>query len=808
MLVQHADAFQPGDTIVIIQMKGAVIDSSNTPNFGDIVNYRSAGNYEFNYILRKNGNQIIFKNKMLAGYNIPDGNVQLIRVPYYKTDVIINTPLTAANWDGFKGGVLVLNVAGNIRLNAAIDVSGKGFRGGIGMNRKTPVLTCGVNIYTGPASAAAAQKGESIVTLSENINYGRGAPASGGGGGQGENSGGGGGGNGGVGGYGGYQQYNCTNGIFDNRGVGGRPMDYSGTQRAFLGSGGGAGDSNNEPGMNPGGGNGGGIAIIIGNNLMTNANEINVSGADAPECVLNGPGSCHDGMGGGGAGGSILLNLSGYADQTTFDITGGKGADMRGTEAGQTGPGGGGGGGIVWFNDLFQPANAVVAQSGGPAGVNVNSANDPWGAMDGDPGRNLYSLVLPFSTISSTPNIESIGFNQTTQSCTQILFDGFAQTNITGITSWNWDFGDGTQQTGQQVSHNYATGGDFVVSLFVTDAFGCKDTTVKTVKPGSIDATAGTALTICANASFTLQGTGGTTYSWSPGSFLNDSTQAAPVGSIQQTTRFTVVARDGVCEDTASVLVTIQDPQQLIAPTNVSGCEGSALQLKGNNGNAVSYEWSPSALVSDPTVADPIATASGNTAFTVKITEPVCNTSQEFPVLLTVLPKPDVQAQKSNDVDCNHATANLMATGAEQYSWMPASNLNNSSIANPVATITATTLFTVTGTTTAGCTATDTVTVVRSAGGNSHFAMPNAFTPNNDGKNDCFGVQKSGDISLQEFSIYNRWGHRVFSTKNPSECWNGNYQGKLLETGGYAYVIKGKSDCGAVDFKGIVMLIR
>ncbi len=809
MLLRDAAGFQPGDTILIIQMKGAVIDSSNTAGFGEIIDYRGAGNYEFNYIAKKNGNQISLKNKLLASYNIPDGRVQVVRVPWYKGDITVNTTLTAMDWDGTKGGVLVLNTAGNIRLNASIDVSGKGFKGGIGINTGNISPACNIMLYAGPYSAGAAQKGESIVSVSENISYGRGALASGGGGGQGNNSGGGGGGNGGVGGTGGYQAYSCTNGQVDNRGFGGRPLSIFNTQKIFLGGGGGAGDVNNFSGLMGGGGNGGGIAILIGKDLVTNSNEITVAGGDAPECVPNNlQNNCNEGMGGGGAGGSVLLNIENFSDQATIDITGGKGADMRGEAGAKAGPGGGGGGGIAWFNDFIQPANAVVAQSGGAAGVNVNSSNDPWGATDGDAGRNYFSLELTTSNIPATSNIESIGFNQTSQSCTEFIFDGYAQTSIAAITSWNWDFGDGTQQAGKQVTHRYANGGDYKVSLYVTDAFGCKDTTEKIVKPGAIDAKAGTDLTVCANSSFTLQGTGGTTYSWSPGIFLNDSTQATPVGSVQGTTLFTLIAREGICEDTAVVLVTVKKPQQLVAPVDVSGCEGSSLQLKGNNGNNVSYEWAPAALFTDPKSADPLVKATGNTSFIVTITEPVCSTTQQFMVSMTVLPKPNVNANKSNDVDCNHATATLMATGADQYSWTPATNLNNAAIANPVATISTTTLFTVTGTTAQGCSATDTITVARNAGGMAYFKMPNAFTPNNDRINDCFGVERFGNITLQEFSVYNRWGNKVFTTKNPSECWNGYYQGKLLDTGGYGYVIKGKSECGPIDLKGVVLLIR
>ncbi|HMC99696.1 MAG TPA: LamG-like jellyroll fold domain-containing protein, partial [Ferruginibacter sp.] len=71
LTVQDASAFNTGDTVVIMQMKGAVVDSSNTAAFGTITNYNSAGNYEFNYVKSKSGNVIELLNTVTKAYNIP-----------------------------------------------------------------------------------------------------------------------------------------------------------------------------------------------------------------------------------------------------------------------------------------------------------------------------------------------------------------------------------------------------------------------------------------------------------------------------------------------------------------------------------------------------------------------------------------------------------------------------------------------------------------------------------------------------------------------------------------------------------------
>jgi hypothetical protein len=146
----------------------------------------------------------------------------------------------------------------HITLNADINVSGRGFKGGRSKNSFATGLTCGSNDFSYPiTSLVAAAKGESIYDIGENIAYGKGANASGGGWRNGHNSGGGGGGNGGSGGFGGYQLEACGNAPFDNRGFGGNSLTYTNAvNKIFLGGGGGSGHTDNAGGVDMNGGNG------------------------------------------------------------------------------------------------------------------------------------------------------------------------------------------------------------------------------------------------------------------------------------------------------------------------------------------------------------------------------------------------------------------------------------------------------------------------------------------------------------------------------------------------------------------------
>jgi gliding motility-associated-like protein len=87
--------------------------------------------------------------------------------------------------------------------------------------------------------------------------------------------------------------------------------------------------------------------------------------------------------------------------------------------------------------------------------------------------------------------------------------------------------------------------------------------------------------------------------------------------------------------------------------------------------------------------------------------------------------------------------------------------------------------------------------------------LPNAFTPNFDGKNDLFKVTVHGRIVKYYIAVFNRFGEMVFTSKDPLRSWDGFYKGRPAETGNYVwtcvYQLDGESQ---VDKKGQILLIR
>lgn len=735
MIVSDASRFYAGDTVLIIQMKGARIDTTNSALFGTITDYGNAGNYEFNYIAQKNGNLITFRNKITRSYDVPDGFVQLVRVPYY-TNANFIEPLTCDPWDGLKGGVLVLN-AKSVYLQEFIEVNGKGFFGGAGFNSGANALTCTENNYNYPASnTVSAFKGESIAVVPATIAKGKGRPAGGGGGGLGHNSGGGGGGNGGVGGAGGFQSDICSGPPADNRGIGGNLLSNTSVlNKVFLGSGGGAGHAD-DPGNYPmKGGTGGGIIIINAQFFQANGEPITANGDSGRVCDFFESVNCREGMGGGGSGGTILFNVNQQLDNVSLEARGGSGADMQGiiTASGRLGPGGGGGAGVIFINNLSLPATITTITAGGKSGVITTDSNNPWGAAAGADGINLFGLVLPFDSILFQKNIDSVRISESISNCNNYSFMGLAYTNTVPVANWQWSFGDGGTANTQNVLHTFTATGTYKVKLTVTDINGCKDSIIKNI--------------------------------------------------------------------TISNVVTAD------AGNNQSFCSNSAISIMLNgSSNGTNYSWAPSVYLDNPAQQNPIATVDRTTVFYMTVSDNAGCSSTDS-VIISVNPVPDIRASKKNDISCTLASAGLLATGGLQYLWSHSSTLNNSNIPNPVAMPGSTTTYTVTGTGPGGCSNTDTVTVLVSLR-RGIYELPNSFTPNGDGLNDCFGLKYRDGIQSIIFHVYNYLGQKVFETANAGDCWDGSFDGKKAAIGNYVYYIKANTLCGQVVRQGNVLLIR
>jgi gliding motility-associated-like protein len=106
-----------------------------------------------------------------------------------------------------------------------------------------------------------------------------------------------------------------------------------------------------------------------------------------------------------------------------------------------------------------------------------------------------------------------------------------------------------------------------------------------------------------------------------------------------------------------------------------------------------------------------------------------------------------------------------------------------------------------------GCVRTDTVQVIILS--DCKIYVPTGFTPNHDGLNDKFRIFVGCLKTLTRFTIYNRWGQVIFTTKNGSDSWNGTYKGVEQPGGSYIWIAEGEYKSGKkFSEKGTFTLIR
>ncbi len=152
---------------------------------------------------------------------------------------------------------------------------------------------------------------------------------------------------------------------------------------------------------------------------------------------------------------------------------------------------------------------------------------------------------------------------------------------------------------------------------------------------------------------------------------------------------------------------------------------------------------------------------------------------------------------------------NFQATGGIQYLWTPATNLNTSTGPNPVGVYNDTGhyAYNVYIKSTEGCEANDTIRVWVVA--QPSWFVPNAFTPNGDGKNDYMRPITVGYSANNYFRIFDRFGEKVYESKDFSQGWDGNYLGKPAELGTYFWELSITDRHGVKEFhKGDLTLIR
>ena len=319
--------------------------------------------------------------------------------------------------------------------------------------------------------------------------------------------------------------------------------------------------------------------------------------------------------------------------------------------------------------------------------------------------------------------------------------------------------------------------------------------------------------TICFGKSLILlpQTNAGTNiFKWIPAAGLDYDTAKNPVASPNDTTRYILTAKWGICQRKDTITINVLHKPIAFAGNDTTICSKTTATLNGSAGNlsgSVNYAWAPPATLTTPNAATTIANPDTSTQYTLTVTD---NYGCGFSVSdsMWVYWDPPIRAFAGNDtIAMTRKPHQLFSSGGVSYLWSPAGPLDNPFIQYPKAILTNDTYFTVVVTDAVGCKASDGVFIKVYDG--PEYYLPNAFTPNGDGLNDIFRPIPSGMRSTEFFRVFNRNGQMVFQTNRWLEGWDGKLKGKPADQGTYVWYIKGFDVNGKlVEQHGTVILLR
>lgn len=274
----------------------------------------------------------------------------------------------------------------------------------------------------------------------------------------------------------------------------------------------------------------------------------------------------------------------------------------------------------------------------------------------------------------------------------------------------------------------------------------------------------------------------------------------------------------GDCPVTATQEITIGDVPIALFALPASACVGDEMTLTfiGSAGAAADYLWDvgggePGFLTGEGPHTFSFAN-SGNFVLSLTVSEGTCSHTFDLPIAVS-----EVTVQTIADITLDEPSQQIQLTstalsglnGDLFFDWIATDGSTPCvDCLEPIVAPLQTTTYTITATDSYDCLATDEVTLTVPL--QNIVLIPNAFSPNEDGKNDVFRVSGQ-NIAAIDLLIYNRWGELVFEMIDqlPIEGWDGQYKGQLSELGVYVFAAYVRFMDGTEEtLKGNVTLIR
>ncbi|SEN13760.1 gliding motility-associated C-terminal domain-containing protein [Mucilaginibacter gossypiicola] len=320
--------------------------------------------------------------------------------------------------------------------------------------------------------------------------------------------------------------------------------------------------------------------------------------------------------------------------------------------------------------------------------------------------------------------------------------------------------------------------------------------------PPSSTATANTP--VCAGTTLTLSASTGVSYQWTGPNGFTSAIQNPTISNVTAAAAGTysvTIKSSSNCEVVVPLQVVV-NAQPVAAVDAVEPiCEGNSVTLNASGGST--YSWSPTTGLSDANIANPVASPTDTTLYTVTVSNGTCTSTAN--VQVNVLKKPVASAGPDKHITQGQSTTlNGSTKGTNvSYYWTPTDYLSSSLELKPTASPMEDITYTLHVVSNSGCgdEATDEV-FVRVY---KKVVIPNTFTPNGDGVNDTWAIEALDTYPTSTTQVFNRYGALVFKSTGYPQAWDGKYGGRVIPSGTYYYVIDLKN--GNV-MSGWVMVAR
>jgi gliding motility-associated-like protein len=358
--------------------------------------------------------------------------------------------------------------------------------------------------------------------------------------------------------------------------------------------------------------------------------------------------------------------------------------------------------------------------------------------------------------------------------------------NVNGASGYNWSPTSGlSSATGAFVTASPSVSTTYTVTGFNGVCTASASIPVQVVPVPNLTISS-PEYQICYGKSTSMSASGAQNFVWSPASGLSNTTGSMVIASPTANVNYTVLGFNQggtvTCSQVMSYSVIVVPIAQASVSNSVAICEGAKIPLSASGGNTI--VWTPTVGLNVGTGSGVVASPSVSTEYTVDVSyNSFCGAQKT--VFVKVNPNPKVVAGRDTTFNLEQPKF-ISALGTGTLTWIDGTEIMCRVCPNSQVFPTATGCYVVEALNEFGCKATDEMCIEVT----TEFGVyvPNAFSPNGDGVNDEFLISGFNitDISMD---IFDRWGEKLFSSKDITQGWKGTFKSQPCEVAVYVYKI-------------------